>query len=270
MNLQIAQRKNAKIKMAIQGPSGSGKTYSSLLLAYGITKDWSKIAVVDTENHSADLYSSLGPYYVLCLSSPFTPEKYIEALQLCERSGIEVLILDSITHSWEYLLDYHSNLPGNSFTAWAKVTPRHNAFVQAILQSPMHIICTIRTKQDYVLVEKNGKQVPEKVGLKSIQRDGLDFEFTLVFDLDIKNNASTSKDRTGLFFGKPEHKITTLTGEMISQWCTSAIEVTAEDLCSRINDAKTIKELIDLYRLYPNHQENLKPKFEQRKLQLTQ
>ena len=268
MNLQIAQRKNAKIKMALQGPSGSGKTYSSLLLAYGITKDWSKIAVLDTENHSADLYSHLGPYYVLSLTAPFTPEKYMEAIQLCEKSGIDVLIIDSTTHEWENLLDYHANLPGNSFTAWAKITPRHNAFVQAILQSPIHIICTIRTKQDYVLVEKNGKQVSEKVGLKSIQRDGLDFEFTLIFDLDIKNNASTSKDRTGLFFGKPEHKITSQTGAIIADWCNSGKEVTSEDMCIRINQAKTIKELLELYKLHPNHQENLKSKFEQRKIQL--
>ncbi|WP_245580839.1 AAA family ATPase [Daejeonella oryzae] len=147
--------------MALQGPSGSGKTYSSLLLAYGITKDWSKIAVIDSENHSAELYSSLGPYYVCPLTSPFTPEQYMDAIRLCEKSDIEVVIIDSVTHEWEHLLDYHANLPGNSFTAWAKVTPRHNAFIQAIMQSSCHVICTVRTKQDYILVEKNGKQVPE-------------------------------------------------------------------------------------------------------------
>lgn len=267
MKLQIAQRQNAKMKMALMGPSGSGKTYSALLLAYGITKDWSKVVVIDTENHSADLYSHLGPYYLCDLSAPFTPERYIEALKLCEQSGAEVIIVDSISHEWEYLLDYHSNLPGNSFTAWAKVTPRHTAFVQAIMQSPAHIILTCRTKQDYVLTDKNGKQVPEKVGLKSIQRDGIEYECTLVFDLDIKNNATSTKDRTGLFQGKPDQKLSSATGELIAEWCSAGI--TADLVSERINQVASIKELYDLYRQHPSLQESLKPKFEQRKQQLT-
>ena len=269
MNLQIAQRRNAKMKMALMGPSGSGKTYSALLLAYGISKDWSKITIIDSENHSADLYSNLGPYYVCNISSPFTPEKYIEALHLCEKSGAEVIIIDSISHEWEYLLDYHSNLPGNSFTAWSKVTPRHTAFIQAMMQSPVHIILTCRTKQDYVLTDKNGKQVPEKVGLKSIQRDGIEYECTLVFDLDIKNNATSTKDRTGLFQGKPELKLSSATGELIGEWCAAGQAITEDHLTERINQVASIKELYDLYKQHPNLQESLKPKFEQRKQQLT-
>jgi hypothetical protein len=273
MNLQIAQRKNAKIKMALQGPSGSGKTYSSLLLAYGLTQDWSKIAVIDTENHSAELYSTLGPYNVCTLASPFTPEKFIEALQLCSNNGIEVVIIDSITHEWEFLLDYHANLPGNSFTAWSKVTPRHNNFVQALLQSQLHVICTIRTKQDYVLVEKNGKQVPEKVGLKSIQRDGLEYDFTLVMDLDIKNNATASKDRTGLFFGKPEHKINPETGVLIAKWCTSAVEKPIEQtadqkILKQIADAQSLAELVAIYKQHPHAQSRLEGDFIKRKHEL--
>ena len=190
MQLKTASRKRAKIKMALQGPSGSGKTFSSLQIAYGLCSDWSKIAVVDTENSSADLYAHLGEYNVIGLGDTYSPERYNQAIETCEKAGMDVVILDSVTHEWEYLLDYHASLPGNSFTNWSKVTPRHNAFVQKVLSSPCHIISTIRTKTDYVLTEKNGKQVPEKVGLKSVQRDGLDYEMTLVFDLDIKNNAS--------------------------------------------------------------------------------
>jgi hypothetical protein len=263
--LQTAQRKRAKIKMGLQGPSGSGKTYSALLVAYGLCMNWQKVAIIDTENHSGELYSHLGEYNVLSLESPFSPEKYIDAIEICEKAGMEVIIIDSMTHCWEFLLDYHSSLQGNSFTNWGKITPRHNDFVQKILQSHCHIISTIRTKQDYVLSEKNGKMVPEKVGMKSVQRDNLEYEFTLVFDLDMKNHATASKDRTGVFFGKPEQKLKIETGKIIQEWCNSGAEINPIDISERIGDCKTIKELLELYQQYPQFKEALKPEFEKQK-----
>lgn len=254
--------------MGLQGPSGSGKTYSSLLLASGLCNEWSKIAVIDTENHSAELYSHLGPYKVLSLSAPYSPERYISAMQMCEQAEMEVIILDSVTHEWENLLDTHSSMAGNSFTNWGKITPRHNAFVQAILNSPCHTISTIRTKQDYVLNEKNGRMVPEKVGLKSVQRDGLEYEFTLAFDLNVKNHATASKDRTGLFFGNPEFKITVETGRVISEWCNSGSSVSPDEISDRISGCKSIQELLDLYHQYPNYQESLNKDFETQKRRL--
>ena len=266
MILQKAQRKRAKIKMALQGPSGSGKTYSALLVAYGLSSNnWDKVAVIGTENHSAELYSHLGAYNVLNLTAPFTPEKYIQAIDLCEKAKMEVIIIDSLTHEWENLLDYHSSLQGNSFTNWGKITPRHNGFVQKILQSECHIISTVRTKQDIILVEKNNKMVPEKVGLKSVQRDGLEYEFTICFDLDMKNHATASKDRTGLFFGKPEQKLKIQTGKEILDWCNSGADVKPTDISGRIGDCKTIKELLDLYQEYPEFKEILRPEFEDQK-----
>lgn len=116
MNLRQSHRKQAKIKLALEGCSGSGKSMSSLLLAFGMTNDWTKIAVIDTENGSADLYAHLGQYNVLTLQAPFTPEKYIEAITVCENAEMEVIIIDSISHCWDYLLEYHSSLQGNSFT----------------------------------------------------------------------------------------------------------------------------------------------------------
>ena len=265
MQLQTAQRKRAKIKMGLQGPSGSGKTMSSLLIAFGLCGDWNKIAVVDTENNSSNLYAHLGTYNVLSLSAPFTPEKYIQAMELCENAGVEVIILDSVTHEWENLLDFHSSLTGNSFTNWSKITPRHNDFVQKILQLPCHFISTIRTKQDYVLTEVKGKITPEKVGLKSIQRDGLDYEFTLVFDLDIKNFASASKDRTGLFFGKPQQVITVAVGQQIAAWCNAGVIVTVDEVSKRINDTISIKDLLFLYQQYPEYKATLQKEYEDRK-----
>lgn len=257
MDLRKAQRKQAKIKLALQGPSGSGKTYSALLLASGIC-DYSKIAVIDTENHSADLYAHLGDYNVLQLSKPFTPERYIEAIETCQDAGMEVIIIDSVSHEWEGsggILDLHGNMPGNSFTNWAKMTPRHNAFVQKILESPCHIISTIRTKQDYVLSEKNGKMIPEKVGLKGITRDGLDYEFTIVFDLDIKHNAVASKDRTGLFMDKPPYVITTKHGEKILDWCNAGTSL--DEVKSQIEKATSVVELREILKTYPEYRSEI-------------
>jgi hypothetical protein len=246
MKLEQASRKRAKIRLGLQGPSGSGKTYSALLLAYGLCGNWSKIVVIDTEHHSAELYAHLGNYYVLHIGAPFTPEKYVEAIQLCEKSGMEVIVVDSISHEWDGpggALDIHSNMAGNSFTNWSKLTPRHNNFIQTILQSNAHIICTIRSKQDYVLQEKNGKQVPEKVGLKGITRDGMDYELTVVFDIDIKHNCSASKDRTNLFSNAPEFKVTIDTGKKIAEWC-NANHVVNE------TEPLTIKELVAVCNTY--------------------
>ncbi|MCL1679725.1 ATP-binding protein [Elizabethkingia miricola] len=224
MQLRQSERKQAKIKMALQGSAGSGKTYSSLLLAKGLVNgDYSKVAIIDTENGSADLYAHFGNYNVLSLAPPFTPEIYIKAIEVCENAGMEVIILDSISHCWDELLDFHSKLVGNSFTNWNKVTPRQKAFVDKILQAKVHIIATMRTKQDYVLNQKDGKYIPEKVGLKSVQRDGLDYEFTLVFDIDIKHFAVASKDRTGLFMGKSEFTISENTGKDILKWCNKGV-----------------------------------------------
>ena len=269
MELRQATRKRAKIRLALQGPSGSGKTYSALLLAFGITGNWNKIAVIDTENHSADLYAHLGSYNVLPLSKPFSPERYIGAIELCEQAGMDAIILDSITHEWEGsggILDLHQAMVGNSFTNWSKITPRHNAFVNKFLQSQCHIIATIRTKQDYVLSEKNGKMVPEKVGLKGVTREGMDFEFTLVFDLDIKHMASASKDRTGLFMDKPEMVISIETGQKIQQWCNTG--KTLKEIVSEIQSANSVDHLRELLRTYPEYRKELEPAAVTRKNQL--
>ncbi len=269
MKLESANRKQAKIKMGIMGVSGGGKTMSALLIAFGITQDWNKIAVIDSENQSSHLYAHLGSYKVLNLEPPFTPERYIQAIEVCEKAGIEVIILDSISHEWEGrggILDIHSNMAGNSFTNWSKLTPRHNSFVEKMLQSNCHIIATIRSKQDYVLNEKNGKQIPEKVGLKGVTREGMDYEFTLVLEVDIKHNAIASKDRTGIFVGKPEFRVTFDTGRIISEWCNEG--TTIDQIKSQIENCKNLEELKKLYIAFPELQKNLKIFFVTKKAEL--
>lgn len=286
MQLQTAERKRAKIKMGLQGPSGSGKTYSALLLAYGLCGDWTKIAVIDSENNSSNLYDHLGKYNVVNIQAPFTPEQYIEAIQLCEKASIEVIIIDSISHEWEGqggLLEVLNNMIGNSFTNWNKLTPRHNSFIHHILQSPVHVIGTIRSKQDYILSEKNGKMVPEKVGMKAITREGLDYEFTLVFEIDMKHNCTASKDRTSLFVGKPEFIITPEVGQKILAWCnqpSESIGVKEEPvntneppsdriMLHRINSCRTVDELVELYKANPSIQQSMLSEFTRKRQLLT-
>jgi len=259
--------------LLLQGSSGSGKTMSALLLAHGLAAgDWSKVALIDSERGSAHLYADLGAYQVLPLTTPFTPERYLDALAICEQAGMQVIILDSITHCWEYLLDYHASLPGNSFTAWSKVTPRHNAFVDRLLRSSAHIIATVRSKTEYALSEKNGKQVPEKLGMKSIQRDGLDYEFSLVFELDSKHYAVATKDRTRLFAEQPPFRLGEGTGQALLVWCGTGSPTAPQDeqgVRQAIRQVRTLDELVTLYyRTAPEHQASLRAEFQEQKQHL--
>jgi hypothetical protein len=228
LQLRKATRQKAKIRLGLSAVSGGGKTYSALLIAFGLCNDWDKIVIIDTENSSADLYAHLGPYNVLPLNAPYPPEKYIEAIKTCEQAGAEVIIIDSITHEWDGkggILDISSNMTGNSFTNWAKLTPRHQAFIDAILQSPCHILTTVRRKQDYEMTKNSdGKSSVTKAGLKEITREGFEYELTVNLEIDVAHNASASKDRTGLFAGKPSFIPTVDTGKLIKEWCDSGAE----------------------------------------------
>jgi hypothetical protein len=228
MQLQKASRKKAKIKLGLSAVSGGGKTYSALLIAYGLCGDWDKIAVIDTEHMSAELYSDLGSYNVIPLEAPFSPERYIEAIKVCETAGMEVIIIDSITHEWDGkggILNIADGMTGNSFTNWAKLTPRHQAFIDAILQSKAHVITTVRRKQDYEMTkDTSGKVTVQKAGLKEITREGFEYELTVNLELDQKHNATASKDRTGLFAGKPHFTPSVETGKLIRDWCESGAE----------------------------------------------
>lgn len=264
LTLRKATREKTKMRVALAGPSGSGKTYSALLLASGMA-DWDKIALIDTENGSGDLYAHLGGYSVITLTAPFTPERYVEAIDACEKAGMEVIIIDSMSHEWEGkggILETHDSMTGNSYTNWALITPRHNAFINKILQSSCHVIATLRAKQDYVLVEKKGKQVPEKVGMKAITREGVDYEFTLVFDLNINHLATASKDRTGIFMSAAKdvvvpEKISRDTGVKLLDWtrqgkdskppASGKAPPTLKSVLEALTGAETEKQLVQLY-----------------------
>jgi len=209
VEFRTAQRERAKLRLGIAGPSGSGKTYSALLIASGLTS-WDKIAVIDSENGSADLYAQLGGYSVLDLEAPYDPDKYVEAIKIAENAGFKVLVIDSLSHAWAGeggILDQQgkaadSKYKGNSWAAWREFTPKHNALIEAILKSSCHIIATLRSKTEYAQVTEGGKPVVKKLGMAPIQRDGLEYEFTAFIDLSVEHTATASKDRTGIFDGR--------------------------------------------------------------------
>lgn len=226
-----AERKRVKLKLAITGPSGSGKTFSALRLATGIG---GKIALIDTENGSASLYSDRFQFDVLEISAPYSVEKYSQAIRAAVDAGYDVLIIDSISHQWRGeggILNKKEQLDsrgGNSFTNWAKLTPEQEKFVAELLHSNIHLIATIRSKQEYAMAQDDkGKAKVQKMGLAPIQREGMEYEFTVVFDVAMNHEAEVSKDRSGLFADKV-FKITEDTGKEIKAWVDSGVEVKRE------------------------------------------
>ena len=227
-----AERKKAKLRLGITGPAGSGKTMSALLIAGGlVNRDYTKVGIVDTENGSGDLYVhsnasgvEIGDYNVLTLEPPFESQKYINAIKLAEEAGLEVVILDSITHAWAGqggLLEKQGKLAdkgGNPWTAWRTVTPEHNLFIDAMLQSKIHVIATMRSKTEHVFEAGRVK----KVGMAPVARDGMEYEFSVVFDLDQGHNATATKDRTSLFDQKI-FRPTEETGKTLLQWLETGV-----------------------------------------------
>jgi hypothetical protein len=201
-----AKRSSAKLRLALCGPSGSGKTYSALRIAKGLG---GRIALIDTERGSGELYADLCAYDVAQLTPPFTPARYIEAIQAAEKGGYDIVIVDSLSHAWSgpggvlEMQDQAAKALKNSFAAWREITPEHNRLVDTLLQSSLHVIVTMRTKTAYEVQQDGGKTKVVKVGLAPVQREGLEYEFTVVLDLSIDGHvASSTKDRTGLFDGQ--------------------------------------------------------------------
>jgi hypothetical protein len=249
-----AERKQARLRLALAGPSGSGKTLSALLLATGLG---GKIAVIDTEHESASLYADDADFDVMSLSAPYSPERYIDAITSAESGGYSVLIIDSYSHEWigaGGCLEINDSIAkqkykGNTWSAWNETTPRHRRLVDKILTSPLHIICTMRSKTE--TVQGEGKKII-KLGMKSEQRDGSDYEFTVVLDLVHDGNvAIATKDRTRIF-DQPE-VISAETGRRLMAWLSDGAKQDAhgvdavDEAISKIPLSETIQELQSLY-----------------------
>lgn len=262
MQLQLAQREKVKIKMSLSAPTGFGKTYGALLIAFGITKDWEKIAVIDSENQSASLYSDLGKYYTIKMEPPYTVENFCNAIDICVKAGIQVIIVDSTYHYWHGkggLLEYNSSLGANSYANWAKTNPIYSKWLDKILQTDAHFICTSRKKQAYEMTkDSNGKVTVEKKGMEDQIRDGFAYEMTIAFNIGTKNHLTeVDKDRTRLFTGKPEFVITSETGAAILAWCETGIDIDKQKkseltaAVKKISKCKTKQELTALKESLP-------------------
>ena len=242
-----AQRKQAKLKLAITGPTGSGKTYSALRLFKGFG---GKTALIDTENGSASLYDDF-EFDTCEITPPFTTEKYIKAIRDAIESGYDNLIIDSLSHAWSgeggilsRKEDFDSQRGGNSYANWRMFTKEQEAFVTEIVQAPINMICTMRSKIEYVLESTDkGKMAPKKMGTKPIQRDNVEYEFTTVFDVQSTHKCSVSKDRTNLF-RDAIFQITEETGSKLRDWLSGAKPVSTvsqdeeKNYISKINEMK--------------------------------
>lgn len=265
MQLKKATRKQVKLRLSISSPTGFGKTAGSLILAKGMGYDWDKICVIDTENGSASLYSNhtltngyfIGEFNTIQLEPDFTPEKYAQAIKVAEDAGMEVIIIDSVTHVWKGkggLLEYNQSL-GGRYQDWAKTDPRYLLWLNAILHSKCHVICTSRKKQAYEMSKDDkGKITVEKKGMEDQIRDGFDYEMTIAFEIIGDNHLTkSSKDRSSLFDGKPEFVITEETGQLIRDWCETGVDPKEEvnkaiamlANCDTVEDLTLLKEGLD-------------------------
>jgi hypothetical protein len=242
MGFQVKKATREKIytKTAIMAPSGGGKTYSALRLATGMAEEIEKetgkkasILMANSEQKRGYYYANEFTYDIVDIDAPHEPEKYVELIDFAVQEGYDILILDSTSHEWEGkggCLEIHQKA-GGRYQDWAKVTPRHERFINAIADSKIHIIATMRGKDQYVMTQsenKNGNQSTkvEKVGVGAKQRDGFEYEFTCTFLLDQKTNtAEPFKDNTHIFENEPAVKLTEEHGKKIIKWAnTSKIE----------------------------------------------
>ncbi len=254
---QKATRRTSKLRLALCGPSGSGKTYSALSIASGLGR---KVAVIDTEYGSASLYADEFDFDALCLES-FSPDSYVEAIHAAEVAGYDVIVIDSLSHAWagsDGALEQVDNAKAkekNSFTAWRNVTPKHNAMVDAIVRCKAHVIATMRSKVEYVLEDGgSGKKVPRKVGMAPVQRDGMEYEFTICGDLDPDHNLFITKSRCREFDNKRIHNPGRPMAERLLAWLAQGKpEVAPDQQAGAAEKAKAaVREQFD--RQNANHQ----------------
>lgn len=275
-----AERKKAKLRLGISGPSGGGKTWSALEIAFGMTTG-DKIFFIDTESGRGELYQGLQSkydsniifdYQYCRLDAPYSPERYIEAIKDAERNGCEVLIIDSLSHAWAGeggVLSIVDKAGGQFQNGWKIGTPKQNALVDTIITSKMHVIAGLRAKTEYVTeLNDKGKYAPRKIGLAPIQRDQLEYEFTVFMSMSHDNIAHVTKDNSGLYnqeFIKPSPDM----GKKLMKWLNTGSDFrekfaneTLPDILNKIHDAESTNELRDIYDNSKQYAHDFREEFE--------
>lgn len=258
-----ARREKMKAVVGFIGPSGSGKTAGALLTAYGMMREaypdlpeselWEKIGVIDTEHGRSKLYADvtfnetkIGQFLHIDFEPPYSTERYNKAVLAMKNAGCEVVIVDSLSHNWQGeggIVETHGQMSGNSFQNWGKLAPETSALVKTLTRNDIHILATLRTKQEYVVeINGEGKSVPRKVGTKPVQKDELEYEFMLNFSIGIDHIAESSKDNTMMFEGK-KIKLNAEVGRDLYQWLELGIDVKAEQEAKRLSLIDEIKQL---------------------------
>lgn len=262
MAFQVKKAKREKIytKIALMAPSGGGKTYGALRLATGMAQEIkketgknAKILMANTEQKRGYYYANEFDYDIVDIEAPHEPEKYVDLIDFAVQEGYDILIIDSSSHEWEGkggCLDLQQKA-GGTYQAWGKVTPRHNKFINAIADSPIHIIATMRGKDQYEMTkdDKTGKATVQKLGVGAKQRDGFEYEFTCTFLIDQKTNtAEVQKDNTHIFESQGATLLTEAHGAKLIQWANDGEGYTPVDRNNTLeevsSDLETVKKQI--------------------------
>ncbi len=240
-------REKAKLRLALTGVSGAGKTLGALYIAYGITGDWSKIALIDTEHERAKFYANrtdlgTGQFLWAALTPPYSPERYkafvADAAEEVGEDG--VAIVDSLSHAWngeggvlEIKNKVASRQGRNDYTAWDEAGQEQNALIDSILAVNCHTIITMRSKMAYTMQEnERGKMQPVKIGLAPVQRSNAEYEFDIVLNIDRDHMAVASKDTT--FLDKYGAVITPELGQQLAAWLNEGAEPPRCEVCGNV------------------------------------
>jgi AAA domain len=233
--------------IAIAAPSGGGKTESAMRLARGFLGPGKKFLVIDTEEKRA-LYKKkrYQPWDWMDFQPPFTPERYVEALEVGK--DYDAVVLDSGSHEYAGpggLQDIHEETlqrmtKGNdaraealSGPAWKDAKQRHKSkFMSYLIRYPKLLIICLRAepKVKFVKVMKDGRERNEIVdaGYQPICEKSFMFEM-LVGCMMVPDEAGIPQhvkrlemDLEPIFLAGKQ--IDEGTGERLAAWCADRRE----------------------------------------------
>jgi hypothetical protein len=239
MGFKKATKEKAKLRCAMFGPSGAGKTFTALSMATGLG---SSIAVIDSERGSASKYADRFEFDVIDLEKK-TIDEYVKWIE--EAKGYDVLVIDSLSHAWQELLEEidriaKAKFSGNTWAAWNEGTPKHRKLVDAILSFDGHVIATMRSKTEWQITENDkGKKTPQRVGLAPEQGKGIEYEFDFLMEINQDHIGTVIKDRSGKFqdsmYDKPGKKL----GEELKAWLSDGADPNERQALEQFAKVKT-------------------------------